>query len=306
MNDKFLFSIVIPTYNRAPLIFKTIESIFNQTYTNYEIIIVDDGSTDNTEEIISKINNPKIKYYKIINSERGAARNKGILHSTGDYITFLDSDDIIYPNYLSNADESIHKYKRCPFLHLAYEIKNSKGKLLYQLDKMKSEDINFITKGNPLSCMGIFIRKDITEYFKFNEDRQLSGSEDWELWLRIIANFGIKTDNRISGCLIQHDERSVLKFDEKQLYKRKELALKYSFLDAAVQKTFGKQYKKIDSYADGYISLHLALAGHNIKSVKYLIKSFANYPMSLFSRRYAAILKHIFINTIFFNRKKQL
>ena len=133
--------------------------------------------------------------------------------------------------------------------------------------------------------MGIFIRNDITETFKFNEDRELAGSEDWELWLRLIANFGIKTDNRISACLIQHDERSVLKIDVEKLFKRKELALKYAFQDEEVKKMYFKKYKKIDAYADGYISLHLALAMHNILSLKYLLKSIANYPRIIFSKR---------------------
>ncbi|MEI6488263.1 MAG: glycosyltransferase [Bacteroidota bacterium] len=303
MNKNLFFSIVIPTYNRASFIKSTIDSVLNQVYQNFEIIIVDDGSTDNTEEVIRTIPSEKIRYFKVENSERAAARNFGILQSNGEYLTFLDSDDILFPDYLQNANNSILKYKRCPFFHLGYEIRNYKGKILYQFNKIKSEDLDFIVKGNPLSCMGVFIRRDVSEKFKFNEDRELSGSEDWELWLRIIANFGIKTDNRISACLIQHDDRSVLKFDELQLFKRKELALKYAFEDKAVQNLYGKQYQKIDSFADGYISLHLALAGHNTKSLKYLFKSIKNYPLSIFSKRFLAIFKHIVLNIILFNKK---
>src|SRR5687767_1849902 len=116
-----LFSIIIPTYNRASFIEKTIHSVLNQTCQDFEIIIVDDGSTDNTEDIIKKINNEKIIYLKIQNSERGFARNYGVQHSSGDYVTFLDSDDILLPHHFSNSFESIKKYNHPPFLHLGYE-----------------------------------------------------------------------------------------------------------------------------------------------------------------------------------------
>ena len=91
---KDLVTIILPTFNRAHLITKCIESVLQQTYLNWELIIVDDGSTDNTEEIISKfLNHKNIKYFKILNSGVGNARNYGMIASSGEYITFLDSDD---------------------------------------------------------------------------------------------------------------------------------------------------------------------------------------------------------------------
>lgn len=296
MQDKLSFSIIIPTYNRAAFLEKTINSVLGQAYPCFEIIIVDDGSTDNTEDVVKKINSEKIKYYKIPNSERGSARNFGMAHSQGNYITFLDSDDILYNDYLANAASSITDYQQPPFLHIAYEIRDEKGKLLYVADRLKSDDMTIITKGNPLSCIGIFIRKDITLEYKFNEDRALSGSEDWELWLRIIANYGIKTNNKVSACLFHHNNRSVLQFDERRLVLRKELALKYAFEDSGVRKRFMKDYKKIDAYADSYIALHLALAGENRKCIKYFLQSFKNHPPSVISKRTLAILKHVVFN----------
>ena len=296
MKLNLLFSVIIPTHNRASFIGKTIQSVLNQTYENFELILVDDGSTDNTEEIVNSIKDERIKYFKIPNSERGAARNFGIEKSKGDYITFLDSDDYFYVSYLKNARESLLKFDSPAFFHLGYEVRNSNSKLMFKIDFLKSDTFGFIFKGNPLSCMGVFLRKDVAEKFRFNEDRQLSGSEDWELWLRIIANYGIKTDNRVSACLVQHEERSVLHFDEEKLYKRKELALKYAFQDKVVQEKFKKNYRQIDAYADGYIALHLLLAGKNINSLKYISKSIFGYPLSVFSRRFLAFNKYFLVN----------
>jgi glycosyltransferase involved in cell wall biosynthesis len=97
------FSIIIPTYNRTDRISGTIQSVINQHYTNFDIVLVDDGSTDNTEEIISSIQDPRIRYFKKENEERAIARNFGIQQAAGDYITFLDSDDALYPHYLDEA-----------------------------------------------------------------------------------------------------------------------------------------------------------------------------------------------------------
>ena len=97
------FSIIIPTYNRANFIFLTLTSVLNQICKNYEVIIVDDGSTDNTEEVVQGFikNNNLIyfHYYQKVNEERGVARNYGIKKAKGQWITFLDSDDLFYPNH---------------------------------------------------------------------------------------------------------------------------------------------------------------------------------------------------------------
>jgi glycosyltransferase involved in cell wall biosynthesis len=90
-----LVSIVIPTYNRANLISESIQSVLSQTYENWELIIVDDGSADNTAEVIREYNNPRIRYLKIDHSGiLGKVRNCGIKMAKGEYIAFLDSDDL--------------------------------------------------------------------------------------------------------------------------------------------------------------------------------------------------------------------
>ena len=107
--SNILFSVIVPTYNRESFIVKTIQSVLSQTYLNFELIIVDDGSTDNTEQVVKKIQDKRIKYYKKKNAERGAARNHGTNKEKGGYITFLDSDDLLYSKYLEEANSFIKK-----------------------------------------------------------------------------------------------------------------------------------------------------------------------------------------------------
>ncbi|MGO5013585.1 glycosyltransferase family 2 protein [Niallia sp. Sow4_A1] len=103
MNNQYtpLISVVIPTYNRASIILRTLDSVFAQTYKNYEVIVVDDASIDDTENVIKNIKNNRVKFIKHEYNMNGSkARNTGILKSSGEYIAFLDSDDEWKPTKL--------------------------------------------------------------------------------------------------------------------------------------------------------------------------------------------------------------
>ncbi len=101
MANSPLVSIIIPTYNRAEWLVKSIGSVTSQTYSNWELIVWDDGSSDNTEYVVKSLNDDRIHYFK--NSNRGVsfARNRAIEKSCGDYLAFLDSDDQWVINKLS-------------------------------------------------------------------------------------------------------------------------------------------------------------------------------------------------------------
>jgi glycosyltransferase involved in cell wall biosynthesis len=274
-----------------------IRSVLNQSYSNYEVIVVDDGSTDKTNEVVATITDPRVSYIRITNSERGAARNTGVRYAKGDYVTFLDSDDQYYPDYLSNALDGIMRYNFPIFYHQAYEVRNYLRQKVRFVHEYNDANVRFLVKGNPLSCLGIFIRRPEALMFPFNEDRKLAGSEDWELWIRLAANFGLKRDNKISATLILHDERSVYNIEEEKLVKRKRLALDYSFEDPEVKRIFGGQRTKMLAYSDTYNSLHLALAGSPRRSLFYLAEAVRLYPLCLFERRTLAILKYVFKST---------
>jgi glycosyltransferase involved in cell wall biosynthesis len=93
-------SVIIPTHNRARLLSEAIESVLNQSFRDFELVIVDDGSTDHTAEVVAGFQDPRIVYHRQESQERGAARNKGVALSQGEYLTFLDDDDWYLPNKL--------------------------------------------------------------------------------------------------------------------------------------------------------------------------------------------------------------
>lgn len=119
-----LFSIIVPTYNRAHTIQKAIDSVIYQTYTNWELIIVDDGSTDETRKLVGDYSDKRIRYVWQENEERSAARNHGIRLALGDWICFLDSDDAYLPEHLKVLHEAMVTHADYHVFRTAYVIHN--------------------------------------------------------------------------------------------------------------------------------------------------------------------------------------
>ncbi|MBA4058108.1 MAG: hypothetical protein C0490_25550 [Marivirga sp.] len=117
MNESALVSIIIPTYNRAHLIGETIQSVVEQTYTNWELVIVDDGSEDNSEDVIKGFTDKRIRYFRSEHSGNiSRVRNDGVRYAKGDFIAFLDSDDLWKSNKLELQLSLLLKYPRAAFI----------------------------------------------------------------------------------------------------------------------------------------------------------------------------------------------
>jgi glycosyltransferase involved in cell wall biosynthesis len=183
------FSIVIPTYNRGDLVSKAIKSILNQDFADFEILVIDDGSTDHTEEVIVQFGDPRIYYFRKENGERGAARNYGRARAKGHYINFFDSDDLMYSNHLSTAKEMIELNNSPELFHLGYDFQTVEGEVTSKVDQLGNDVLEKAFFDNFLSCNGVFVRRDIAEKFPFEENRVLASAEDWELWIRLMSRF---------------------------------------------------------------------------------------------------------------------
>jgi len=179
------FSIVIPTYNRASFIQQAISAIRSQKFEDFEILIIDDGSIDNTEEVVKNVKDPRVLYFRKENGERGAARNFGTKLSKGKYINFFDSDDIFMENRLSIFYKYIIENKFPDFIHSRFKIKDASGNERKQvLGSYKNFNRDLISN-NFLACGSVFLRRELALAEPFVEDLDLTTAEDWELWLRI-------------------------------------------------------------------------------------------------------------------------
>jgi len=207
------FSIIIPTYNRGKLIIGTVDSVLSQTYPHFEVIIVDDGSTDKTEEIILEKYNKegKVKYFLKKNEERGAARNYGLKHAKGDYAVFFDSDDLMKTHYLDILNKIVIEYPEVNLLAAKYDYDNN-GKVENHQTLMNLKegwyDRGLFLKGNVLAC-NYCVRIKEYVYKPFPPERELASMEDWLFLLANLAEEKIFIRDEICLTMRQHDERSM-------------------------------------------------------------------------------------------------
>ena len=175
-NNKSLLdkiSVIIPTYNRGHLILKSIKSVLNQTYKNIEVLLIDDGSSDDTEHIINSLEDNRIRYIKL-NKNNGAsnARNIGIKHALGKYISFQDSDDFYHYDKLEKQYKNILQKKSdfdfCKvnlFLNKSYKISFPFPNQEYNI---KRDNIsNELCNGNFISTQSILVKKNAIKKFFF-------------------------------------------------------------------------------------------------------------------------------------------
>lgn len=178
-----LVSIIIPVYNDEKYIIETLNSVLNQVYTNWECVIVNDGSTDASEKIIKDFikNDNRFSYIFKANSGVAATRNLAITNAKGDYILPLDSDDKISPNYLQEAITVFTKNQEVKLVYCkAAFFGEQTGK--FNLQKYKYEDL--LLK-NSIFCSAIFKKNDFLATDGYDSNLK-SGLEDWEFWIRFL------------------------------------------------------------------------------------------------------------------------
>ena len=215
-----IVSIIIPTYNRADLISRSVKSVLNQTFKNFEIIIVDDGSTDDTENVVKSFDDLRIKYIKC-EKNKGAcvARNIGIKIAKGKCIAFQDSDDEWLPEKLK---KQMNIFKTLPQENIVYtgfwRIKDNK-KTYIPLGRVRQKEGNIykeLLKGNFISTQTILAKK---ECFKKAGmfDENLPRFQDWDLVLRLAKYYNFKfIDEPLALCYftsksISTDSNALLK-----------------------------------------------------------------------------------------------
>ena len=294
MNPDPFFSFVIPTYNRAALVALTVQSVLKQELPDFEIIVVDDGSKDDTEARVTAIKDPRLFYHRKENGERGAARNFGARIARGTYINFFDSDDLVYPNHLSEAKRLIDKYKSPEFFHLGYDFKKPDGTLTSKVDQLDDSIRVRAMFDNFLSCNGVFVRKDIAQQFPFEEARVLASAEDWELWIRLLSRYQLQYSNTSTSTVVNHDERSIRTIPTDKIIARDTFLVEALEKDEAVRSAFGKKWNKFVAERYTFFMLCLAEDGRKSEVRKWAMKAASVYPMITFSSRFLASLKRAF------------
>jgi len=188
-------SVIIPTYNREHLLGRAISSVLSQTYTDFEIIVVDDNSSDNTQDIIKSFKDKRLRYVRHeVNKGNAAARNTGIKLARGDFIAFQDSDDEWFPGKL---EKQIGIFKDAPeevgVVYTGFwRIQGNKKIYLPSRVRKKNGDIHTEILRNPfIGTPSAMVKKICFEKAGIFDER-IHHYVDWELWIRISQFFHFK------------------------------------------------------------------------------------------------------------------
>lgn len=283
MENTLLFSIIIPTYNRADFLSSAINSMQKQSYSNWEVIIIDDGSTDNTKEVVSiksKEDN-RIKYFFQKNQERSTARNNGIKIASGNFICFLDSDDYFLENHLEKINYYILKNVKKSFFFTDFQFSSDQKITSPHTNQyFKNSSIISYLLLNPIATSRAIIKKDLLIKNDFNTSLRIG--EDIELWSRIASDdnaFHIPINSYIQ---VEHNKRSI-RIDQSitQIEHIKTLNI--------IKKTITNKidfysYKKALSYSYLKVGASLIIENKKYKAFQYLIKGLFITPNYLTKR----------------------
>lgn len=223
--DNPLVSVIIPCYNQAIFLFEAVESVMNQTYKNWEILIVNDGSPDDTEIIALELmkKDKRIKYLYKENGGLSSARNTGIREAKGDFILPLDADDTIEPTYLFDAMAAFIAH---PHLKLVYCYGHFFGAKNGLWEEACYKDYYHLLLRNVIFCSAFFRKSDWALVDGYDE-KMLRGLEDWDFYIRLLYgsgevfqiskslfNYRIKTNSMLTQAL----QKSVLSDIELYVY----------------------------------------------------------------------------------------
>jgi glycosyltransferase involved in cell wall biosynthesis len=186
MNE--LISVVIPTYNRSRTILHSVRSVLAQTYRNIEVIVVDDGSTDNSIDLLKTLDDERVRIIKTHHNGACAARNIGISNSFGQYIAFQDSDDLWLSGKLATQYENLNKFEADVDFCRMLSISSNKTSYVPPFEISSNLDYHKkLIEGNFISTQMILANIKCFEFIKFDEN--LLRFQDWDLVLRLTEHY---------------------------------------------------------------------------------------------------------------------
>jgi teichuronic acid biosynthesis glycosyltransferase TuaG len=241
-----LVSIITPTYNSAKYISETIQSVQNQTHQNWEMIIVDDGSTDHTISIVEGFKKSETRIHLIKqNKNVGPAitRNKGIEFAKGKYLTFLDADDIWFSDFIQNSIETIQQ-TAVPFVFSSYKRSDEELNFVYS-DFIVPQKVSYtdILKTNSISCLTAFLDVEVLgkKFMPIIHKRQ-----DMGLWLQYLKEIPFAHG-------IQKP-KAIYRIRKNSLSRKKSNLIKYQW-------QFYREVEKLSMAQSAYYMLHWMVRG---------------------------------------------
>jgi len=291
--EKPFFSVVIPTYNHEVFLEKAVKSVLNQTFSDYEIIIIDNYSNDNTENLIKNLNNKNIKFIK--NRNHGIiakSRNIGIEQSKSEWIAFLDSDDIWRQEKLKVLFNFIKKHNNYDVIcnNELWVYKNNNKTKVSKYGPYKNNFYKTLLKyGSCISTSASLVRKKylLDNKIFFSEEKNFAPYEDYDFWMRIAKNNGkFKFLKEVLGEHLFHQEswseknKSILKnstlliskhhvFNVQNFTNRKENLWSHIECRLDLNNITGLLFSK--KYLKGFVELFKLFCRHPVKLISHIL-----------------------------------
>lgn len=278
MTEKPTVSVVIPTFNMSRCICDAVESVLNQTYKDFELIVVDDGSTDETEFVLKEFAG-HIRYDKQKNGGVSAARNRGIELARGQFIAFLDADDLWLPHKLELQMQAFVRQKDLALVACGYSVRSSDGKTEMRNVVRK----NYPTRADlfkalsicqliPGCASGVVVKKSCFSEIG-NFDTTVKVGEDWDMWLRIVAAYNAYFVEQILVVIRQVAGDKVGRSDKDE----------ERFVQQVIEKTVKAEFKsKARAALYARLGSNALSAGHVSQAFKCLMRSIVLYPGFVF------------------------
>lgn len=265
------FSVVIPLHNKAAFVSKTLESVLNQTFDDFEIIIVNDGSTDDSINKVKAHNDKRLSIYENENQGVSVARNIGIEKSKANYICLLDADDLWKPNHLEDLKQLIEDFPNCGLYCKAYQ-KSFFNRNIIKSTYLDLEDgfygiVPDFFYNSLIDCVAwtsavAFPKKNIDRYGGF--DKLLRSGQDTDFWIRVALNEKIVFSNKISATKVIAEKGDHLSLSDKRVDRIKIL---YKYKKEEESNSSFKKYMDLNRF-----SIALERKSSNDKIWKSIVK----------------------------------
>ena len=291
--DRPLISIIIPTFNRADHIGRCLDSVVAQSFEDCQVVVVDNASTDDTVSVAGGYAERMDLRVVVneLNHERSFSRNRGAEVAGGRYLLFLDSDDELTPGALERAAEFMADDPGNRFFFQILRIINESGVTVYRPRVGRGTMDQVLAEGNPLSCSGVYVERELFLRHRFDEDPGLVGSEDWHCWIRVAAEQLPRICPGDGAVLVDHPGRSSAG-DPWRSAERRFACLTAGLLqDDATRRFLAPNLKLFRATQAHYVAVKAAGQGHLMASVGRFGRSLRHHPRLLFTRRTAHLLR---------------
>lgn len=283
-------SVIIPTYNHAQFLRAAIQSVVDQTYPDWEIVVVNNYSEDDTVQIVASFNDPRIRLVNFRNhGVIAASRNHGMSLANGKSIAFLDSDDVWYPEKLQRCMDALGEEAEVVCHGEAWIKEGSPPRIVMYGPQSRTRYLPLLYDGNCLSTSAIVVRKSaLDKVGGFSEDPQMVTAEDYELWLRLARE----------GCIFVMVEEVLGEYrihggNQSKAVMRNlgaELAVLQKHFSMMAADSFATRLKMQRRVALAYYSAARGMQaeGNHVSGMRLLFQSWFKYPFIL--KQYAAVL----------------